>query len=163
MDLVSQEIPGNKDISLPKASPLTRRLSALTLGFCSLLVFVTALHWGGMIRSVSVWLYFAGAALWLLIGWSSIRNHSRQVIVFKGLDLVVLIWLLYATLAWHFSPARYPARFELLWIFSYAAVFLSLRNVVHNQRWLLALLITLRGQRRKCVLANSKPARIIER
>jgi O-antigen ligase len=121
---------GNNGISLP-----TQLISTLVLLLCAVLVTVTSLHWGGMVLDVSIWLFPAGALLWVLVLFGAARNIRRKVVTGSWVELFVLLWLGYALFSYWRSPAEYAARIEWLWILVYAAVFLSLRNLVHSQRW----------------------------
>ncbi|MDR0534379.1 MAG: O-antigen ligase family protein [Verrucomicrobiales bacterium] len=123
---------------------LTKTISALVLLLCATLLTVTSLHWGGMVLDVSIWLFPLGAALWLLILFAGARNIFRKIITGSWLEVFVLLWLVYALFSYLRSPAEYTARIEWLWILVYAGVFISLRNLVHSQRWhfwLLAVLL----------------------
>ncbi|MDR2462467.1 MAG: O-antigen ligase family protein [Verrucomicrobiales bacterium] len=114
---------------------LTQGISAAVLLCCATLIVVTSLHWGGMVPEVAVWLFPVGAVLWALIMTACARNILRGVITGGWLELFVLLWLVYALFSYFRAPAEYVARWEWLWILTYAGVFISLRNLVHYQRW----------------------------
>ncbi|MDR1191497.1 MAG: O-antigen ligase family protein [Verrucomicrobiales bacterium] len=128
------------DVSRP-----TKFISAAVLSLCAVLVAVTSLHWGGMIPNVAVWLFPAGALLWLLVLLGAARNIQRGIATGGWPEVFVLLWLVYAMFSWFQSPAEYVARWEWLWILVYAAVFLSLRNFVHSPRWYFWLVAWLVG------------------
>ena len=126
-----------------RSSVLTRFTSMAVISLCSLLILSTVVYWGGTIQDFAVWLYPAGALLWLLILAFTVRNISRKVVGGGLPEVIVLLWLVYAGVSYFSSPAEYAARFEWLWILTYAAVFVSLRNLVHNQKWFLIPLCVL--------------------
>ncbi|MDR1145679.1 MAG: O-antigen ligase family protein [Verrucomicrobiales bacterium] len=117
------------------ASVPTQLISITTLLLNAVLIAVTSLHWGGIELNVAVWLFPVGAALWLLVLLGAARNFQRGIITGGWVEVFVLLWLVYALFSWLRSPAEYPARLEWLWILVYAAVFLSLRNLVRSPRW----------------------------
>ncbi len=129
--------------SAHKTSLLTRFLSVATVVLAGILASATVLVWGGMPHDFAIWLFPLGALLWLLIVVAVIRNIRRKVLTGSWLEIVVMAWLAYAVFSHYRTPAEYPARFELLWIFTYAAVFIAVRNVVHNQKWYIGLLTLL--------------------
>ncbi|NJK92520.1 MAG: O-antigen ligase family protein [Blastochloris sp.] len=136
--------------SSPKPSALSytvnrtdQVLSWLVLLSVASLLSVSILHWGGVIPSMAVLLYLPASILWICLGFKASQSLRHRQPLGSWIDLMVLLFLAYATFAFSTSPARYVAQFEYLWILSYAGVFLSLRLVLHQRRWALALLILL--------------------
>jgi O-antigen ligase len=107
------------------------------------LLSVTLLHWGGMYHHVAIWLYPLGGLLWLCVGIKAWQAQIRRKSLGGGMELAVIFFLIYAAWSFSISPAAYVARFEWLWILTYAGAFLGLRLVLHNRRWGIGLLVLL--------------------
>jgi O-antigen ligase len=128
-----------------KAEP-SQAITWMVLLSVATLLCVTILHWGGMYHHVALWLYPVGGLLWLCVGFRAWKaQHTRER--FGGwVEAALLLFLAYATWSFSLSPAKYVARFEFLWILTYAGAFLGLRLTLHNRRWgiwLVALLLGL--------------------
>jgi len=129
-----------------KRLELATVLGWLVLSLVSILLAITILHWGGMYHHVALWLYATGGLLWLCIGIKACKAQLNREGFGGWIEISVLLFLLYATWSYSVSPAQYSARFEFLWILTYAGAFLGLRLTLHNRRWgipLLTLLVIL--------------------
>jgi O-antigen ligase len=120
---------------------LSTLLSGIILLCAGLLLSITILHWGGAYPDMAVYLYPLGAVLWLSLGVKAWVNQSQRQPLGNQIDLAVILFLAYAAYSYHLSPSPYLARFEFLWILTYAGLFLGLRLGLHKRRWATSLLV----------------------
>ncbi|MDZ4787523.1 MAG: O-antigen ligase family protein [Blastochloris sp.] len=122
------------------ATPFDLAITWIVLLVVATLLSVTTLYWGGIIHQTTVWIYPLGGLLWFCLAAKALLAQTTKQWLPSWIELSVFLFLLYAIWAFTYTPAKYAARFELLWIFTYASVFLSLRLALHNRRLAVSLL-----------------------
>lgn len=120
-----------------------RIISLLTLLLTIGLVSLTGMHWGGHYEPVAVYAFWAIPVLWGLLAIGLGLAALRKLVVVDFIDLTVLLFVGYAFYSYQWTPAGYEARKEMLWILTYAGVFMGLRHLLHSREWMNYLLLAL--------------------
>lgn len=122
---------------------LERSVSAVLFCGIAVLILVSGLHWGGVRPEVSIWLLWLGALFWVLLGVSAWAAWKKKRGFGGALDWTVAAFVLYAFTSYLWTPTEYPARFEWMWILTYAGLFLAVRHCFVGRAWGQALLAVL--------------------
>ncbi|MFQ3670037.1 MAG: O-antigen ligase family protein [Verrucomicrobiia bacterium] len=129
---------------LDRAAEITEKIAALIalLGLACLLGGTLA-YWGGS-RPERSWVFFwIGAALWANLALYAAASWIRGRRLGTALDLIILLFIAYFLWWYARAPIPFLARWEGLWIFTYAAVFWNARYIFPTRSWGIALLILL--------------------
>jgi O-antigen ligase len=120
-----------------------RIISVLLFFGISFLIAVSGLHWGGVRPEVSIWLLGLGLLFWSLLGISSWIAWKKGRAFGGALDWTVAAFVFYAGISYLWTPTEYPARFEWMWILTYAGLFLCVRHCFVSRAWGQAILAVL--------------------
>jgi O-antigen ligase len=137
------------DAPAPKRNPRhavpvwARVISLLTLLVTIALLSLTGLHWGGHYEPVAIYAFWSIPLLWGLLALGLALAAARRYVILDFIDLTVLLFVGYAYYSYQWTPAGYEARFEMLWILTYAGVFLGMRHLLHSREWMIYLLLGL--------------------
>ncbi|MEM1158213.1 MAG: O-antigen ligase family protein, partial [Verrucomicrobiota bacterium] len=105
----------------------------------SVMLGVSALHWGGEYDWLGVPLMFGGIFLWVVVFIIALRSYFVGEKVGDWLDALVILFLAYSIFSFQRSEAGFPARLEFMWTWVYGGLFFAMRYGVHNRDWMIGM------------------------